>query len=358
MTRALTPDDIGDLTPQSVSDLLRQVDASGLRRVSHVSAEWIETGGSFAGRVARVAVRHEGAAAPLRLIAKFAAANPAVRRLLARFGGYANEILFYRRLAGRSPIRVPRFFGARLAEDRASFLLLLEDCAEARVGDQEIGATAEEARSVLAALAGFHHAWWNRLDQPVFAELQRPGEGLDMATLFRHAWPAFEKRFGDFLPARLRDRGADAAPAAGELARRLALAPRTLLHGDLRLDNLLFAGDVAHPEPIFIDWQALAPGRGPLDVAYFCAGSLSHHDIGDISDLVGLYHGALAVIDYDWNACWSDFRIAVAWLWARTVTSGAFLDFDEPAAHARFRLALQRWLELAEACDAYEFLCV
>jgi hypothetical protein len=356
MISVAAPDHVRDLTPSLLNDLFREADALGALRVSHLSADWIETAGSFAGRVARVVVSYDGAAGPPTLIAKFAAANPAVRQLLARFGGYANEILFYRRIAGQSPIRAPRFYGATLAVDRASFLLLLEDCRDARVGDQEVGATSEEARSVLAALAGFHGAWWNRLDHPVFAAMQRPSDGLDMATLFRNAWPAFQKRFGDFLPARFRDRGADCAVAAGDLSRRLALAPRTLVHGDLRLDNLLFAGDAACPEPIFIDWQAVAPGRGPLDVAYFCAGSLLHHDIEEIRDLVGLYHATLAVAGYDWNACWSDFRIAVAWLWARTVTSGAFLDFDEPAAHTRFRLALQRWLELAEACDADAFL--
>src|ERR1700753_1548536 len=272
MTSVSGPDDVRDLTPSLISDLLREA-AIGELRVSHLSADWIETAGSFAGRVARVVGSYDGAAGPQTMIGEFVTANPAVRQLLARFGGHANEILFYRRIAAQSPIRTPRFYGAMLAEDHASFLLLLEDCRDAGVGDQQVGATSAQAKSVLAALAGFHGAWWNRLDHPVFADMQRPGEGLDMATLFRNAWPVFQKRFGDFLPARLRERGADCFVAAGDLSRRLTLAPRTLLHGDLRLDNLLFVGDSACPEPIFIDWQALAPGRGPLDVAYFFAGS-------------------------------------------------------------------------------------
>ena len=45
-------------------------------------------------------------------------------------------------------------------------------------------------------------------------------------------------------------------------------APRTLLHGDFRLDNLFFDATSV----TFIDWQIACRGQGIFDVAYFLSG--------------------------------------------------------------------------------------
>jgi Ser/Thr protein kinase RdoA (MazF antagonist) len=77
--------------------------------------------------------------------------------------------------------------------------------------------------------------------------------------------------------------------------RRLGTAPRTLLHGDLRLDNVLWrpppappaavqqgsiastsddAAVAALPSARYIDMGDCAAGRGPFDIAYFMSMSL------------------------------------------------------------------------------------
>ena len=45
---------------------------------------------------------------------------------------------------------------------------------------------------------------------------------------------------------------------------RLAAAPETLLHADLHLDNVLFAG--ARQRPILLDWARAARGPAAIDV--------------------------------------------------------------------------------------------
>ena len=59
------------------------------------------------------------------------------------------------------------------------------------------------------------------------------------------------------------------------LERLDALTP-TLLHGDPRLDNLLFRRSEA--SPVIVDWQGLSKGPGMLDVGYFLTQSLT---VGD-----------------------------------------------------------------------------
>ena len=86
-----------------------------------------------------------------------------------------------------------------------------------------------------------------------------------------------------------------------------------LLHGDYRLDNLLFDPDA--PRVSVVDWQTLGVGLPARDLAYFTATSLNSQLRADIEeDLVADYHRALpghGVTDYDRETCWRDYRLGV-----------------------------------------------
>ena len=55
-----------------------------------------------------------------------------------------------------------------------------------------------------------------------------------------------------------------------------AIGPRTVTHGDFRLDNMLFRG--SDPSPYVVDWQTAVWGLAAYDVAYFVGGCLSEDD--------------------------------------------------------------------------------
>jgi hypothetical protein len=52
----------------------------------------------------------------------------------------------------------------------------------------------------------------------------------------------------------------------------IAGRPFTLVHGDLRADNLMFGGDHRYPEPSILDWQTSYRSLGAMDVAYLIGG--------------------------------------------------------------------------------------
>ena len=83
-----------------------------------------------------------------------------------------------------------------------------------------------------------------------------------------------------------------------------------LLHGDYRLDNLLF--DPGQSWVSVVDWQTLGVGLPARDLAYFTATSLNPQLRPTIEkDLVKDYHRALlgyGVTGYDFDACWRDYR--------------------------------------------------
>ena len=86
-----------------------------------------------------------------------------------------------------------------------------------------------------------------------------------------------------------------------------------LMHGDYRLDNLLF--DPEKRWVSVVDWQTLGVGLPARDLAYFTATSLDSQLRAAIErNLVDDYHQALlgyGVTGYDRETCWRDYRLGV-----------------------------------------------
>jgi hypothetical protein len=87
----------------------------------------------------------------------------------------------------------------------------------------------------------------------------------------------------------------------------------SLMHGDYRLDNLLFDPD--RTRVTVVDWQTVGLGLPTRDLAYFTATSLLPEIRPTVErDLVQQYHRALlsyGVTDYAGETCWNDYRLGV-----------------------------------------------
>ena len=129
---------------------------------------------------------------PRSLIGKFPSDNPASFRAGMAGGEYQREVKFYRDLAARSHVSAPTCYLAALDEESGNFVLLLEDLAPARQGDQLHAPTIKEAGLVVEEAAKLHAAWWDdpaigeqhrtMLDPPAFAVIDG-----DVADQCRHA---------------------------------------------------------------------------------------------------------------------------------------------------------------------------
>lgn len=87
--------------------------------------------------------------------------------------------------------------------------------------------------------------------------------------------------------------------------------PFAVVHGDYRLDNLMFAPDDA--DVVAVDWQTLAVAPPARDLAYFLGTSLSTDDRrAREHDLVTSYHAAIVargIHDYGADRCFDDYRL-------------------------------------------------
>ncbi|MFY7744780.1 MAG: phosphotransferase family protein [Erythrobacter sp.] len=202
------------------------------------------------------------------LAGKFAAADPTSRATAAMLGLYAKEVRFYRDLAPQLPIRTPRTFAADMAEDGTSFVLLFEDLGPARGGNQLAGCTIEDARAVIRQAAALHAPSWHNPAMLDLAWLQPdPAAAAQVKALYPRAQAVFRDRYRDALEPEF-------MALCEALAEHTAATDRTpekvsLVHGDFRLDNVLFDIKGGTEGVAVLDWQTLTIGNGLTDIGYF-----------------------------------------------------------------------------------------
>ncbi|MCX2928781.1 phosphotransferase [Mycobacterium sp. CVI_P3] len=268
-----------------------------------------QTGATF-----RIAATYSTSAGDLpgSFILKLPAGDDTVRDRVML--GYRSECAFYQSVAELVTIPIPQCYHVDIADEGASYALLLADQAPAVQGDQIAGCGLPEARLAVRALAGLHGPTWCDPRWPSFPGLAMSVTGEDairgLGEIAKMAAGITVEKLGSRLSAR----DAETLVAAMDLVTPWLLnAPDrfALLHGDYRLDNLLFDGERVS----VVDWQTLGVGLAGRDLAYFTGTSLEPDLRAQAEqDLVAEYHRALldtGVRDYDAATCWQDYRLGM-----------------------------------------------
>lgn len=279
--------------------------------VEDVVVERVGTG--QIGTCYRVRLTATDPAVPSSVLVKLPAEAPAARDLLA--GVYRGEIRFYADLAPTVAIRVPQVHLASYDGEGSRFTLVMADAAPATQGDQIAGCTDAQALDAVRNLAGLHGPRWC---DPTLLEidglaLNGPDDAALMAEMFGPAVDIFVDGLGPLLQAdtvaTLREVAAVIGPWA--LARAERFGP---VHGDYRLDNLLFPPDDASGV-VTVDWQTLSLALPARDLAYFTGTSLHVEQRRRLEEgLVAEYHRVLGdhgVTGYDAALAWEDYRFAM-----------------------------------------------
>jgi hypothetical protein len=131
----------------------------------------------------------------------------------------------------------------------------------------------------------------------------------------RFGWEAFTEAFGDQLSAEFVAVGPRLADALPRLPAEAIRAPPTLIHGDYKIENLLFGAQDTPEELVVVDWQGAAVGFGVQDLARFLSMSLTVERRRELEDdLLRSYRSTLAlsgVSDYDLAQLRRDYRTAL-----------------------------------------------
>lgn len=251
---------------------------------------------------------------PETLVIKMPAEDVSLRAGLAL--GYRSEVAFYGKVADTVEVPIPQCFYYDINADGTDFALLLSDLEPAIQGDQIGGCSSEQARNVVAALAGLHGPSWCDPQWLEMSEVAMPKPGdAAAAQMMSEAAHTAVGIVLDRLGHELSSADHDTLRASmNVVAQWLNHQPRySLMHGDFRADNVMF-----HPTRntvTIVDWQTISVGLPARDLAYFTASSLTTDFRRDIEvSLVEHYHAALSrhgVTDYDYETCWRDYCIGM-----------------------------------------------
>ena len=177
----------------------------------------------------------------------------------------------------------------------ASSTSLLGDAAPAVVGDEIRGATIEQARLAVAELGRLHAPL---LGDAALADVEWLNRESPMnQALVAQLYAGFVDRYGD----QHRTRASRRVRAVGRELRRIPASRRSrrhvvhgLVHGDYRLDNMLFGEANADRPLTVVDWQTVTWGPAMTDLAYFLGCALPDDVRRDNYDaLLRAYHDAL-----------------------------------------------------------------
>ncbi len=320
----------GELSAPWVTWALSQ---GGLRLdapVASIEVETLKSQAALTGSVARVRLRAPGAGLPPSLIAKFPASTGPTRALAERFDLYRREARFYRELAATCGVPTPRpYYTPR--DDEPS-VLLIEDLVDTVSVDVVDGASFDQVAAVVELLAPMHARFWNDTALAAHSWLPAPNNAVILelvGELGTHPWRQFRRQFARSLPADVVDIG-DRLAVDRTVLDRLSAAPWTLVHGDMRIHNILFRSDRPAQPRAVIDWQTATRGRGPLDLAHLFVNSLDVEDRRRAeADLLPRYHALLraaGVAGYELEDCRIDYRLAVANQFSQVVALNALID--------------------------------
>ena len=250
--------------------------------------------------------------APDTLVVKVCSANETSRASGAA-GGYVTEVRFYLDLARDVAIRIPRCYHGDISDARDEFVLVLEDLAPAEQGDQITGCSPEQAELALRNLAGLHASTWchSKLDDYEWMSRVTPEVAKLFTSFLVNATEGFVERYRENL---LEEDIGVLGHFAHNAENWLVARPEhfAAVHGDYRLDNLMF-GTAAGGSPVAaVDWQTLSIGHPGRDVGYFLGNSLPAELRRDHEhSLVRAYHEALCangVAGYSFEQCFDDYR--------------------------------------------------
>jgi hypothetical protein len=247
------------------------------------------------------------------MIAKLPSADESSRSAAKLVRAYEKEVRFYRHLASRLTVSSPQVYYCDIADDTISFVLLMADLAPAMQGDQLVGCTVLEAEDAMDQLVALHAPFWNSPELLGFEWLVGDPDAYRnlMKDLLPMFWAGFQDRYSDYMQPHVLEAGNVLFP---EIVTYLAAddVPHTVVHGDFRLDNLLFSPGQRRRLVGVVDWQTVGHGAGARDVAYFIGAGLHMGDRRRAEEsLLRRYYEGLTnngVSDYSWSACWDDYR--------------------------------------------------
>jgi len=302
--------------------------------------------------------------APRSAVVKLAQAEQGRRESALAGNAYLKELNFFRYLAPEIPVRTPHTYAVHTDGSAGSeyFIIVMEDLTtHSKVFDQvNDQPDAAFTRKIALEAAKMHAKYWESplLDEPWISD--DPGRYLfPMDPLCRQS-PAnldtyrtlWEQKFGVDPLRALGDEveqltllltGPKCDAIHDRMYEILSSRPRTLIHGDMRADNVFrtrpeLGRSVEQSEVTFIDWQLLTAGPPGPEFTQSWQHSLTTEVRRNDRQILKEYHEALVSLNpaaaaYTYDNLLEDYKLGFCFWWTALITLGISVvpAFDTPA---------------------------
>jgi hypothetical protein len=347
-----------NLTPEWLTSALRTHGLDGVT-VREARVEMLATGGH--GLLCHLGRVHLGydrafAGAPATLVAKLPKREAHVQEFGKMLRAWEMESRAYADLLPQLDVRTARCFynGCDVAEN--SYALVLEDLGALTGADQLTGVSPAQAKLAIRWLAGLHAKWWGRAE--LAASDWLPSESaFDQRAhpMMIGFWDSFQTLFAADVPKRVFGWIERVLPTYTEPVR--TKLPPTLLHHDVRADNLFFDGD---RDMVAVDWQLVASGHGMLDVAYLIGTQMPiEQRRATERELLALYREELLARGVDpgsFEDVLALYRLYLLRLAAYVIIAVSMMNDPDPIAPELARNGVARAAAAADDHDVGELL--
>jgi hypothetical protein len=300
----------GEITAEWIVYALRSggVIKQSIARI--LNKEILGGGRGFLSSVVRVSLDYDKQEknAPKSVVVKIEPESDTLHRFGDELNAFQREIRFYKEVASNVPIRLPILYFS--VDEPPAYSMVMEDLSSYTPGDQVIGMHRNQVMATVEILAKLQARYWNNI---ALEQLKWMPTTNAVGVDYQQKWVSFVTHFGSYVDREGLEVGERLGNSISWLEKEIEKRPKTIVHTDLREDNLLF-GDPNSDEAILIlDWQLAIRSIGVFDVARIIGGSeLPSERSGHQFEVLRRWYDALireGVRDYSWEEAVCDFRL-------------------------------------------------
>ena len=344
---------IDDYVNLSVDDVIRRNTKSQLVKliknsmnmgVQHIVIDDNKLKGGFISDVLSLTIALD-TGVKINCVAKMENKNVTPLSLMAnKLGLYQRENYFYESISKYVNVRTPKFYGL-IRDDEMNTIGILMD--NLNIGNYKLNenlniANIDVSLKVISEIAKLHSKFWNKDIKKMFPELKRHNDSLFnpvWSDFIRENWCCFKDTWKNVLTKEQLDAAEQIVRDFPEIQQRLSVSNLTLIHGDVKSPNIFYDIELGH-EPIFLDWQYIAIGKGVQDMIFFLIESFDIDNIKLNFPLFKSYYYRKLVengiTDYLFTDYEQDIKDAVCYfpffvaIWFGTTSQDDLIDINFP----------------------------
>ena len=275
---------------------------------------------------------------------------------------YEREVKFYDLIHPSNPnmITIPKCYLAMHDEKTNNFALILENLLDSSISlemiDSSPGATFKQAKLCVETIGKFHNTCYSLQKQfvdflplmPVHLEFA-PNIAMNLQSYWKHVKKSYKSVFDKYESKGIHDISENIENIYVQYTKDLSEEPRTVIHGDYRVGNMMFNKN--GKDIVVFDWQFIARGRGVYDLVYFICFDLNVADRRKYEN--ELFHTYLKCltdaknVNMSYDMLMDDVKKAVLLIYASLIigaaTSGESGRVTHTLAFHRFVSAIIDW---------------